>query len=169
MDGALSDQLADQLTDGERLDLPEFHQARRSPSRPASAAHNVRMEGERQCTIMLRMLEKLTAQSAPPGSGGATTQIVAAPSVDSLRLADAEAVSLLLLPDPNEQPSLRATGPVSPALTASGADAQAPMLTVVEEAAVPASSPSDAKPLQTAPNEVCHGRGKAAERSWGSR
>jgi hypothetical protein len=66
MDDVLGDvmwQLADQLTDGERLDLREFQQARRSTSRAASAAHNARMEGERQCAIMLRMLEKLTEAS----------------------------------------------------------------------------------------------------------
>jgi len=66
LDDALAElmwQLADQLTDGERLDLPEFQQARRSASRSASAAHNAQMEGERQCTIMLGMLDKLAQTS----------------------------------------------------------------------------------------------------------
>jgi hypothetical protein len=169
MDGALSElmwQLADQLTDGERLDLPEFHQARRSPSRPASAAHNARMEGERQCTMMLRMLEKMAAQSAPaPCSGGsASMQVVTAPSLGWLRLADAEAVPLLLSPNSStcaktgEQPSLCATSSVSSSLPTGGTDAQAPVLTVAEVGVVPTSSPSGAEALQAARHDVSPGR-----------
>jgi len=82
MDGALSDlmwQLAHQLMDGELLESPEFYQARRSPSRPASA-HNARMEGERQCTIVQRMLDKLATQPTSPHPAGESAQNVSASS-----------------------------------------------------------------------------------------
>lgn len=66
MDEALAEltwELADHLTGGARLELPEFQRARRSESRQASAAYSGRMEGERRCAMMVRILQKLTETS----------------------------------------------------------------------------------------------------------
>jgi hypothetical protein len=66
LDEALAEltwELADHLTDGDRLALPEFKRARRSESRPAAAAHNQRMEGERRCTMLINILRKLAEEA----------------------------------------------------------------------------------------------------------
>jgi hypothetical protein len=169
MDGALSDlmwQLADQLTDGECLDLPEFYQARRSPSRPASAAHNARMEGERQCTIMQRMLEKLATQPASSHPAGGSAQNVAASSGSPPRVAAAEPIiSDILFPDEKsvcaehgEQPPLHATVMGPPIIAADGQDT----LTLVpaandsesNRASSSKTSPTDVKPSNSTPPQV---------------
>jgi len=169
MDGALSElmwQLADQLTDGERLDLPEFYQARRSPSRPASAAHNARMEGERQCTIMQRMLVKLATQPASSHPAGGSAQNVAASSGSPPRVAAAEPIiSDILFPDEKsvcaehgEQPPLHATVMGPPIIAADGQDT----LTLVpaandsesNRASSSKASPSGVKPSNSTPSQV---------------
>lgn len=55
-------QLADQLSDGALLRVPEFKRARRSESRQVAAAFSGGMAGERQCDLVLRLLEQLDAQ-----------------------------------------------------------------------------------------------------------
>jgi len=67
LDEALAElawELADQLTDGDRLALPEFKRARRSESRHVAAAHNVHMEAERRCTMLHNILRKLAEAGA---------------------------------------------------------------------------------------------------------
>jgi hypothetical protein len=70
MDGALTDlmwELSEALTDGDRLLVPEFKQARRSASRAASASYHHSVEGERGCNLLHTVLEKLM-QAAPSNS-----------------------------------------------------------------------------------------------------
>jgi hypothetical protein len=62
MDDALAElmwDLSDQLPDGAKLELHDFKRARRSESREVAAEHNARMEGERHCTMLRDILDKL--------------------------------------------------------------------------------------------------------------
>lgn len=66
MDGALIDlmwDLSDQLSDGARLELPEFQRARRSASREVAEKHSARMEGQRRCTTLQDVLDKLAEKA----------------------------------------------------------------------------------------------------------
>jgi hypothetical protein len=62
MDDALAEfgwDLTHEMRDGALMEVPEFKRARRSESRGVAAAHSGRMEGERRCTMLLHMLEKM--------------------------------------------------------------------------------------------------------------
>jgi hypothetical protein len=56
--------LAETMHDGALMKVPEFKRARRSEAREAAAAHSGRMEGERRCTMLLNMLDKMEEASA---------------------------------------------------------------------------------------------------------
>ena len=51
--------LAEEMSDGALMQVPEFKRARRSESREVAAAHSGRMEGERRCTMLLNMLDRI--------------------------------------------------------------------------------------------------------------
>jgi len=55
--------LAEEMRDGALMQVPEFKRARRSESREAAAAHSGRMEGERRCTMLLNMLDRIEETS----------------------------------------------------------------------------------------------------------
>lgn len=66
MDDALVElmwDLSEQLPDGARLELPDFKRARRSASRQVAAEHSARMEGERRCTTLRDILDKLDVRA----------------------------------------------------------------------------------------------------------
>lgn len=58
-------QLADQLSDGALLQVPEFKRARRGESRKVAATFSSDMAGERQCDLVLRLLEQLEHAAVP--------------------------------------------------------------------------------------------------------
>lgn len=75
MDVALVDlmwELSEELSDGDRLLVPEFKRARRSASRVASAAYHQSVEGDRGCNLLHNVLDKLL-QAAPSSSPHAST------------------------------------------------------------------------------------------------
>jgi len=57
-------QLADTLPEGLLLQVPEFKRARRSESRKVAAAFSHRMAGERQCDLILRLLDQMDKEEA---------------------------------------------------------------------------------------------------------
>jgi len=61
-------QLADTLPEGLLLQVPEFKRARRSESRIVAAAFSRSMAGDRQCDLILRLLDKMDKEDAEPTS-----------------------------------------------------------------------------------------------------